>query len=442
MNAVDLDQKDLQITKEDQKINRGLLKFIEKNPSVFHGIDEMCTRLLQEGYEKLSEKDSWELHFGGKYFVTRNDSAILAFRIPEKKFEGFHIMASHSDSPTFKIKEHPEMGVEGHYVKLNVEKYGGMLMAPWFDRPLSVAGRIILQTKEGLKSQLVSVDRDLCLIPNLAIHMNRNANDGYKYNVQKDMLPLYSCGESKDHRFMSFIAETAGVKEEEILGSDLFLYNRMQGSQWGAELEFISGARLDDLQCAYASLEGFLSSETGECVPVHVVFDNEEVGSGTRQGAASTFLVDTLLRICESLGITEGEYRRLLAGSFMLSADNAHAVHPNYPEMSCPTNRPYLNKGVVMKYSANQKYTTDGMSAAIFKMLCQRAEIPYQIFHNRSDLLGGSTLGNLSALQVPVRTVDIGLPQLAMHSPYETAGAKDTAYLIRLAREFFASENL
>ncbi len=196
------------------------------------------------------------------------------------------------------------------------------------------------------------------------------------------------------------------------------------------------------MQCAYASLEGFLSSETGECVPVHVVFDNEEVGSGTRQGAASTFLVDTLLRICESLGITEGEYRRLLAGSFMLSADNAHAVHPNYPEMSCPTNRPYLNKGVVMKYSANQKYTTDGVSAAIFKTLCQRAKIPYQIFHNRSDLLGGSTLGNLSALQVPVRTVDIGLPQLAMHSPYETAGAKDTAYLIRLAREFFASENL
>lgn len=430
----------MNITKEDQEINKALLDFIENSPSVFHGVNQMSRRLSREGYVKLSEKEPWDLHVGGKYFVTRNDSAILAFRIPEKGLLGFHIMASHSDSPTFKIKENPEIGVESHYVKLNVEKYGGMLMAPWFDRPLSVAGRIIVETKEGLKSQLVSVDRDLCLIPNLAIHMNRSANDGYKYNVQKDLLPLFACGECKDHKFMELIAETAGVREEEILGSDLFLYNRMKGSQWGADLEFISSGRLDDLQCAYASLEGFLSSETKESMPVHVVFDNEEVGSGTKQGAASTFLVDSLLRIRESLGISAGDYRRLLAGSFMLSADNAHGLHPNYPEMSCPTNRPYLNGGVVMKFSANQKYTTDGMSAAIFKSLCKKAQIPYQIFHNRSDMLGGSTLGNLSALQAPVRTVDIGLAQLAMHSPYETAGAKDTAYMIKLAQEFFASE--
>lgn len=442
MKQVESSKVNMNITKEDQEINKALLDFIEKSPSVFHGVDQMSKRLLQEGYVKLEEKDSWKLHLGGKYFVTRNDSAILAFRIPEKNLQGFHIMASHSDSPTFKIKENPEIGVEGHYLKLNVEKYGGMLMAPWFDRPLSVAGRIITETKEGLKSQLVSVDRDLCLIPNLAIHMNRSANDGYKYNVQKDLLPLFACGECKDHKFMDSIAETAGVKTEEILGSDLFLYNRMQGSQWGADLEFISSGRLDDLQCAYASLEGFLSSETKSFVPVHAVFDNEEVGSGTKQGAASTFLVDTLLRICESLGISAGEYRRLLAGSFMLSADNAHGLHPNYPEMSCPTNHPYLNGGVVMKFSANQKYTSDGMSAAIFKFLCKKAQIPYQIFHNRSDMLGGSTLGNLSALQVPIRCVDIGLAQLAMHSPYETAGAKDTAYLIHLAKEFFTSENL
>ena len=442
MNQVESNQVDLHITKEDQEINKALLDFIEKSPSVFHGIEQMRRRLLLEGYKELAEVDPWNLHFGGKYFVTRNDSALLAFRIPEKEFSGFHIMASHSDSPTFKIKENPEMGVEGRYVKLNVEKYGGMLMAPWFDRPLSVAGRIIVETKEGLKSQLVSVDRDLCLIPNLAIHMNRSANDGYKYNVQKDLLPLYACGECKDHKFMNLIAETAGIKTEEILGSDLFLYNRMQGSQWGADMEFISSGRLDDLQCAYASLEGFLAAETKACLPVHAVFDNEEVGSGTKQGAASTFLVDSLLRICESLGISAGEYRRLMAGSFMLSADNAHGLHPNYPEMSCPSSRPYLNGGVVMKFSANQKYTSDGMSAAIFRTLCKKARIPYQIFHNRSDMLGGSTLGNLSALQVPVRCVDIGLAQLAMHSPYETAGAKDTAYLIRLAKEFFASENL
>lgn len=442
MKQVESSKVNMNITKEDQEINKALLDFIEKSPSVFHGVDQMSRRLLQEGYVKLEEKDSWKLHLDGKYFVTRNDSAILAFRIPEKNLQGFHIMASHSDSPTFKIKENPEIGVEGHYIKLNVEKYGGMLMAPWFDRPLSVAGRIITETKEGLKSQLVSVDRDLCMIPNLAIHMNRSANDGYKYNVQKDLLPLFACGECKDHKFMDLIAETAGVKTEEILGSDLFLYNRMQGSLWGADLEFISSGRLDDLQCAYASLEGFLSSETKSFVPVHAVFDNEEVGSGTKQGAASTFLVDTLLRICENWGISAGEYRRFLAGSFMLSADNAHGLHPNYPEMSCPTNHPYLNGGVVMKFSANQKYTSDGMSAAIFKSLCKKAQIPYQIFHNRSDMLGGSTLGNLSALQVPVRCVDIGLAQLAMHSPYETAGAKDTAYLIHLAKEFFSSENL
>ncbi len=437
-----VNQADMQITKEDEEINKSLLNFIEKSPSVFHGVAESCRRLRAEGYEALSELDAWDLRRGGKYFVTKNDSALLAFRIPEKEFQGFHIMASHSDSPTFKIKENPEIGVEGHYVKLNVEKYGGMLMAPWFDRPLSVAGRIILQTEEGMTSQLVSVDRDLCLIPNLAIHMNRSANDGYKYNVQKDLLPLYACGESKDHKFMDLIADAAGVRKEEILGSDLFLYNRMKGSMWGADGEFISSGRLDDLQCAYASLEGFLASEAQEYIPVHVVFDNEEVGSGTKQGAASTFLADSLLRICEEFGISAGQYRRLLAGSFMLSADNAHGLHPNYPEMTCPSNRPYLNGGVVMKFSANQKYTTDGMSAAIFKSLCKKAGIPYQIFHNRSDMLGGSTLGNLSALQVAVRTVDIGLAQLAMHSPYETAGAKDTAYLIRLAKEFFSSEKL
>ena len=311
-------------------VNRQLFKFIEESPSVFHAVYEMKKQLVNEGYEQLFESRSWEMKAGGKYFVTRNGSSILAFRIPKTKPVGFQIMASHSDSPSFKIKEHPEMGVEGHYIKLNVEKYGGMLMAPWFDRPLSVAGRVIIRNGNHLESKLVSVDRDLCMIPNLAIHMNRAANDGYKYNVQKDMLPLYGCGEAAEGMFMQQIAEAAGVDVADIVGKDLFLYNRMKGSVWGAEHEFISIGKLDDLQCAFSSLQAFLAAEDGESIPVHCVFDNEEVGSGTRQGAASTFLSDTLIRISEGLGMTPGEYRQMLASSFMLSADNAHAVHPNH----------------------------------------------------------------------------------------------------------------
>ena len=370
--------------------------------------------------------------------MIRNSSAIIAFRIPKRDFLGFQIMASHSDSPSFRIKEYPEMEVENHYVKLNVEKYGGMLCAPWLDRPLSVAGRLVIREGNRLVTKLVNVDRDLCMIPNLAIHMNREANEGYKYNAQKDMLPLYGC-ESAKGTFMARVAETAGVEDEDIVGNDLFLYNRMKGSVWGASEEYISIGRLDDLQCAFASLQAFLQAADGESIPVHCVFDNEEVGSSTKQGAGSTFLFDTLLRINESLGRTSSQYRQALASSFMLSADNAHGVHPNQPDKACPTNRPYPNGGVVIKFSANQKYTTDGMAAAIFTQLCERAKVPYQTYVNRSDILGGSTLGNISGTQVAVNTIDIGLAQLAMHSPYETGGAKDTDYLIRVAKEFYQS---
>lgn len=237
--------------------------------------------------------------------------------------------------------------------------------------------------------------------------------------------------------FMEDIARAAGVAQEDMIGSDLFLYNRMEGSIWGAQEEFISIGRLDDLQCAFASLQAFLEADGGESIPVHCVYDNEEVGSGTKQGAGSTFLLDTLLRINEGLGRSPGQYRQALASSFMLSADNAHGVHPNYPEKACPTNRPYLNEGIVIKYSANQKYTTDGMAAAVFTQICERAGVPVQKFLNRSDILGGSTLGNISGTQVALNSVDIGLAQLAMHSPYETGGIKDTDYLIAAAKEFF-----
>ena len=414
-----------------------LLDFIEKSPTAFQAVDEMQKRLTENGFEVLSEKEYWKLIPGGKYLVTRNNSALIAFCIPEKESRVFHIMASHSDSPSFKIKENPEIKVDNSYVKLNVEKYGGMLMAPWFDRPLSVAGRVIIRRNGGLKEKLINIKRDLVMIPNLAIHMNREANNGVSYNPQKDLQPLFAVGNT-DRTLLEIIAEQTGVKKEDIISHDLFLYNRMPGTIWGADKEFVSSARLDDLQCAFASMEGLLRAQNHESIAVHCVMDNEEVGSGTKQGAASTFLKDTLLRINMGLGRTYEEYLMTLAGSFMVSADNAHALHPNYMDKTDPTNHPVLNKGIVIKFNANQKYCTDAVSAALFKELCTKAGVPYQTFVNRSDIAGGSTLGNISNTQVPMNTVDIGLPQLAMHSPYETAGVKDTEYLVRAAEELFA----
>lgn len=420
-----------------EKLAKELFSFIENSPSTFHVVENMRKDLLEEGYTQLLDGQKWNLERGGKYFIVRNGSAIIAFRIPEK-FYGFQIIASHSDSPTFKIKQNPEMGVEDHYVKLNIEKYGGMIYSPWYDRPLSVAGRLIVKEDGQIRMKLVDAGRDLVMIPNLAIHMNRDANANMKYSVQKDLLPLYG-DETAKGTFMKLMADAAGVKEEDIVGHDLYLYSRMKGSIWGANKEYISIGKLDDLQCAFASLQAFLHSETGESIPMHCVFDNEEVGSQTRQGAASTFLQDVLQRICECFGKDREDYRCLQANSFMLSVDNGHAVHPNYPEKACPTNRPYMNAGVVIKSSANQKYATDGISAAVFKEFCERAEVPYQMYLNHSDVPGGSTLGNLTTSLVDINTVDIGLAQLAMHSPYETAGIKDTAYLMNVAKLFYAS---
>ena len=420
-----------------QKTAKKLLKFIQKSPTAFQAVEEMSQRLQKEGFKELKEEKHWDLKAGGNYFVTRNHSAVIAFSIPKKPAWKFHIMASHSDSPALKIKENPEMEVEKAYIKLNVERYGGMLLAPWFDRPLSVAGRLIVRKNGEIQEKLVAVDKDLLVIPNLAIHMNRDVNDGYKYNVQKDMLPLYSDYDGKGS-FMKLMAAEADVAEEDILGHDLFLYDRTPGTVWGANEEFISAPRLDDIQCAFASLEGFLRGERKESIAVHCVLDNEEVGSTTKQGAASTFLKDTLMRINMGLGRTQEEYLMTLADSFMVSADNAHALHPNHTDKTDPVNRPVLNGGIVIKYNANQKYCTDGVSAAIFKDICDRAEVPYQTFVNRSDMAGGSTLGNISNTQVPMKTVDIGLAQLAMHSVYETTGAKDTESLAKAAAVLFA----
>ena len=417
--------------------DRELLDFIQSNPSPYHVIEAQRKRLLEAGYEQLLESGHWDVRPGGKYFVTRNGSAIIAFRIPEKASRGFMLMASHSDSPMLKIKENPEITVEGAYQKLNVEVYGGALLAPWFDRPLSVAGRVLVKTEGGVATRLVNVDRDLLLIPSLAIHMDRNANSGHEYKVQRDLLPLYGGADAEP--LLETVARACGVEAGDILSHDLFVYNRQAPSVWGAKGEFLSSPRLDDLQCAFSSLAGFLESETGESIPVHVVLDNEEIGSSTRQGAASAFLKDTLRRIAAALGLTESEYLQKLPQSFMLSADNAHGVHPNYGDRCDPVNRPKLGGGVVLKFSGNQKYTTDAVSAAVVRVLAEKAGVPIQPFTNHSDIPGGTTLGNISVQHVAVRTADVGIAQLAMHSPYETCGRGDTAALVGLARTLFSS---
>ena len=419
-------------------ISKELIHFIESSPSCFHAVNFMEDLLLKEQFIQLRENEKWRIQRGGRYFVVRNGSALIAFTVPEQDFPGMRIMASHSDSPSFKIKENPELESENHYIRLNVEGYGGMLCAPWFDRPLSVAGRVITKNKDtgNFEAHLINIDRDLVMIPSLAIHMNREANKGYSYNIQKDMLPLYG-GISAKGTFLKTVAAAAGIKEDEILGHDLFLYNRQKGSVWGASQEYISGPRLDDLQCAFASLKGFLAAPRKSFLAVHCVLDNEETGSATKQGAASTFLYDTLTRAYCSLGMTKEDYLIHLADSFMISADNAHAVHPNYTDKADPSNRPFLNGGIVIKFNAGQKYCTDALSAAMFRDICREAGVPVQTFANRSDMAGGSTLGNISNTRVALNTVDIGLPQLAMHSPYETAGAEDTGYLIKAAEKFF-----
>lgn len=413
-----------------------LFQFIENSPSCFHAIETIRKKLNDEGFIELVEGRSWQIEKGKKYYVTRNLSSIIAFKIPENDFKNFHIVASHSDSPTFKIKENAEIEVNNKYVKLNTEKYGGMICSTWFDRPLSIAGRILVKEGNLVKTHLVNIDKDLVIIPNLAIHMNRAVNDGYKYNAQIDMLPLYGDNTSKGS-LMKTVAQSVGVEEDSILGTDLFLYNRMRGTKIGANSEYISSPRLDDLECAYASLSAFLSETNSNSASVYCVFDNEEVGSGTKQGADSTLLYDVLRRINMCLGNSEEDYYKLIASSFMISADNAHALHPNYSDKSDPTNKVYINDGIVIKYNANQKYTTDAVSASIFKSICDSVNVPYQTFTNRSDILGGSTLGNISNAHVSLNTIDIGLAQLAMHSTYETAGAKDVTYLIDALKAFY-----
>ena len=419
-------------------MNEKLLDFIYRSPSPFHAVENCANELREAGYTELYENSGFDVSYGGKYFVRRNMSSLIAFRLPEKSFDGFMIMAAHSDSPSFKIKEKPGVKAAGIYAQLNTEKYGGMICSSWMDRPLSAAGRVIVKNGDRLETKLVNIDKDLLLIPNVAIHMDRSVNEGKNYNANIDMLPLMGSEKLADG-FEAIVANWAGCEKDSIVSTDLFLYPRCKGRVWGAEDEYICSPRLDDLQCVFGCMQGLVNSKGSDSASVFCVFDNEEVGSGTKQGADSSFLEDVLFRCCEALGKNSSEYRRMLANSFMVSADNAHAVHPNHPEYADRNDRPEMNKGIVIKFNANQRYTTDAVSAAVFGDICNRAGVPTQRLSNRADIQGGSTLGNISSSHVAVNSVDIGLPQLAMHSVMETAGAKDTEYLVKAAEKFYDS---
>lgn len=425
-----------------QTLNQELFSYIKKSPTNFHAIQSAVEMLQEQGFTPLQEQESWELKTGGKYYVVRNHTSLFAFRMPANPVQApcaFQIIASHSDSPAFKLKTQCEMNVEKHYTKLNVERYGGPLLAPWFDRPLSIAGRVIVKGETGLSTRLVNLDRDLAMIANLAIHMNRNANNGYEYKIQTDMLPIIA-GEQDDFSIRALIAEELQVEAEDILTFDLFLYNRMGGTIWGANQEFISCPQLDDLQCAFTSVKALIGQVHPDIISAAVIFDNEEVGSQSRQGASSTFLKECLERITLCLGGSAEDHLRALAGSFLLSADNGHALHPNYPGKADPTHHPYLNGGVLIKYAANQKYTSDALTGGVFQLLCEQWNVPYQLFYNHSDEAGGSTLGNLSMSQASIPTVDIGVTMLGMHSPYETAGAQDTLSLYQAMGAFYQTK--
>lgn len=407
---------------------KGLKNFLDNAHSMYHAVALLEKELAEAGYVCLPESAKWELVPGGKYYMTRGGSTVIAFRIPEGEVKGFMMSASHSDHPCFKVKENGEL--VGNYTRLTTEIYGSTIRSTWLDRPLSIAGRALVETEQGVQSRLVDIDRDLLVIPNVAPHMNRAINDGVNLNPAVDTVALMG-GKDAAGKLGALLEDAAGGK---ILAHDLYVYIRQQASVWGMEEEFLSAAALDDLECAWCCTQGFLKAAPAESIPVLCVFDSEEVGSRSVQGADSTILEAVLARICEGRGL---ELHRMLSQSFMVSADNAHAIHPNHPEYADAANAPVPNGGVVLKFSGRLGYSTDGISAAIFRKACQRAGVPVQNYFNRADLQGGGTLGKLSLSHVAVPTADIGLAQLAMHSCFETAGVKDAAYLVEAMAAFY-----
>ena len=406
-----------------------LFDFIEKSKTPYHTVETVKDALLSAGFDEIDEGDFARASDGGRHFVIRSDSSIIAFK-GRLGVGGFMISATHSDTPTFKVKA---TDTDGTYARLTVEGYGGMINHTWLDRPLSVAGRVVIRDEDKLSVRLVSIDRDLVTIPSVAIHLNRSVNDGVKLNHAVDMLPLI--GISGEVSLRELLAEEISVDSEKIVDYDLYLYNRMKPTVIGSKGDVVLSPRIDDLASVYACLQGFLKSDAREGVSVLCVFDNEEVGSSTKQGAASTFLEDTLIAVAGG----RREYKRALISSFMVSCDNAHARHPNHPELSDPKSSPVLGGGVVVKYNANQRYATDSVSASIFKTAAALCGEKTQEYHNRADMPGGSTLGSISNTKVSVSTVDVGLPQLAMHSSCECCASSDVASLVNIMTELYSS---
>lgn len=412
-----------------------LLEFIQKSPTAFQAVSQITAYLERDGFAELKEVDGWTLEAGGKYYVTRNQSSVIAFTLPKRAPSCLLMSASHTDSPMFKVKPNDKIAMKGAYLLLNTEPYGGTILSSWLDRPLSLAGRAILNRNGVFTAVSVHFEQDLLLIPNVAIHMNRTVNSGQAWNPAVDLRPVLSQNDGLSLK--ALLAKKLDCAEEEIVGTDLYVYNRMEGVVWGAEEEFFSAPRIDNLMCAYGTLRGFLASGIAEeSLKLYYSADNEETGSSTKQGAGSVFLSDVLNRICEAMGY---DRRRLLASSMMVSADNGHALHPNHGELSDAHNAPKMNGGVVIKTNAAQKYATEGLSAALFGEVCRRAGVPVQFYANRSDQPGGSTLGSISNTLVPLCTVDIGMAQLAMHSSYETAGCADVSHLVIAMTEFYRS---
>lgn len=421
------------------------MDFIADSPSSFHAAASACRMLEDAGFKALDEKEDWKLERGSSYYVVRNSSALLAFTVPDCRTEeisGLSVISAHTDSPCFKIKENPEISACDKYTTLNVEGYGGMIMSAWLDRVLSVAGRAFVRTKDKdgrpcVQERLVNIDRDLCLIPNLCIHMNRDINKGYEYKVQRDMLPLIAQGFEKGS-LNALVAQVLDVEESDIVSSELFLYNRDPGRIWGLDNQFFSSPRIDDLMCAFCAVKAITEAgaSASNRIRIAALFDNEEVGSSTKQGAMSDFLYCVSGRIAESLKLSYQKQCALRANGMMLSADNGHSYHPDRGEVNDPVNKPVMNGGVLIKYAGNQKYTTDAQSAAFLKLLLEENGIPYQVYHNNSNYPGGSTLGNLTQRLFSLPCADIGAAQLAMHSPYESAGTQDTFHLTRLMTAF------
>ncbi len=430
---------------QDIQIAQDLISFIDNSPSMFQVIDNCICKLEKAGYKYLCLTEKWEIKEGGKYYTTRNESSIFAFFIGDDNLEksGMRIISAHSDSPGFKVKPSPDMFTEDIYVKLNTEVYGGPILSTWMDRPLSVAGRVILKSENVFSpiQRKIKIDKPLLVIPNLAIHLNREVNNGIELNKQIDLLPLLSSVNEefeKENYLLSQVAQELNVSMDQIIDFDLFLFPFEKGSLVGANSEFISCPKLDDLAMVHAGLDALIEAENTNTNNFLCIFDNEEVGSGTKQGAGSPVFKNIISRIFETLGKSNEEMQRAIYSSFMISADMAHAIHPNKSDKHDPVLKPVLNGGPVIKYHANQKYTTDAESAAVFAGLCDKINVPYQRFANRSDMQGGSTLGNVLISQIDVKSVDIGNPMLSMHSVRELSGVKDHAYIIKVFKEFFS----